>query len=130
MGDFVLPIAIEKWLWISVGRDPENLRCRVWPESTGGDPATLELTNLFPRGGKDEWLNYVTGVLAVLQEEEGFPGITSTGRPPLPDGLRKKTPPPRMFPGQPGLAMAFRTRPRRQPTAPSGQGEVIQDIAA
>ena len=75
LGGYVLPVAIEKMLWMAVSREPGNMHCRVWSESIGGSPASLELNNLFRTEGKDAWMNYITGVLAMLQEEEGFPSI-------------------------------------------------------
>ena len=89
LGGFVLPVAIEKWLWMAVSRDPGNTTCRIWSESIGGEPTVLHLDNLFRFEGENSWLNYVAGVLAVLQQEEGFPsipGFSATVTSEIPDG--------------------------------------------
>lgn len=75
LGGFVLPVAIEKHLWMAVSRRPVDNACQVWSESAGGKPASLGLHEYYQLEGNEAWLNYVWGVLAILSQQPGFPGI-------------------------------------------------------
>lgn len=72
----VMPTAIDRGIEASAARigEPE---ARVWTEmaGAGGAPAVFRLDELAPRSGEDSWLNYLVGVLALLQDA----GVSSPG---------------------------------------------------
>ena len=65
---FVLPAAIGKSLKMAVSPGQTG-RCRFWSDHSGEEPVSVDLADLYPRQGKQSWLNYCVGVMDLLREE-------------------------------------------------------------